>query len=328
VKREMAIGSETDAGGRWSVDHLLLDQDGVPTLIEVKRSSDTRIRREVVGQLLEYAANAGRYWSPDQIREAFVTTHGSEDAAIEALELLLDEVEIDADAYWAIVGDNLAHGRLRMIFLADRIPSELTRIIEFLNTSMREVEVLGVEVRRYQGGDGQTILAPRVLGQTQRAADGRPPTRERTWDRESFVQELGTRCGPDALGVAHRILEWFDAHDPALRAWFGRGPQSGSFFPMLDLDDGRPFSTFSLWTYGKVEIQFQYMSLRPFHDVTGRHPLLHRLNAIDGVELDPQRLTKRPSFLVATLATGDRLDRFLEVIDWAYAQVTAAAGRS
>ena len=30
----------------------------MPTLVEVKRSSDTRIRREVVGQMLHYAANA------------------------------------------------------------------------------------------------------------------------------------------------------------------------------------------------------------------------------------------------------------------------------
>ena len=50
-------------GGRWLVDRLFLDQDGVPTLVEVKRSSDTRIRREVVGQLLEYAANATKKYT-------------------------------------------------------------------------------------------------------------------------------------------------------------------------------------------------------------------------------------------------------------------------
>lgn len=37
------------------MDHLFVDQDAIPTLVEVKRSSDTRIRREVVGQLLEYS---------------------------------------------------------------------------------------------------------------------------------------------------------------------------------------------------------------------------------------------------------------------------------
>src|SRR5215207_1256434 len=55
VGRETALPDDEDAAGRWSVDHLFLDQDAVPTLVEVKRSSDTRIRREVVGQMLDYA---------------------------------------------------------------------------------------------------------------------------------------------------------------------------------------------------------------------------------------------------------------------------------
>jgi len=38
-----------------------LDQDAIPTIVEVKRSTDTRIRREVVGQMLGYAANAVVY---------------------------------------------------------------------------------------------------------------------------------------------------------------------------------------------------------------------------------------------------------------------------
>jgi hypothetical protein len=43
VQREIAIGDEPDASSRWSLDHPFLDEDGVPTLVEVKRSSDTRI---------------------------------------------------------------------------------------------------------------------------------------------------------------------------------------------------------------------------------------------------------------------------------------------
>src|SRR3954454_8385238 len=37
-----------------SLDHLFVDGDGIPVLVEVKRSSDTRIRREVVAQMLDY----------------------------------------------------------------------------------------------------------------------------------------------------------------------------------------------------------------------------------------------------------------------------------
>lgn len=59
VSREWGVPREEGGGGHWSLDHLFLDQEGVPTLVEVKRSSDTRLRREVVGQMLDYA----REWS-------------------------------------------------------------------------------------------------------------------------------------------------------------------------------------------------------------------------------------------------------------------------
>jgi len=51
ISREFGVPGEEQGGDRWSLDHLFLDQDGIPTLVEVKRSTDTRIRREVVGQM-------------------------------------------------------------------------------------------------------------------------------------------------------------------------------------------------------------------------------------------------------------------------------------
>ena len=67
----MAVPGEQDGSGRWSLDHLFLDQDAIPTLVEVKRSSDTRIRREVIGQMLDYAANAVAYWPVEEIKAKF-----------------------------------------------------------------------------------------------------------------------------------------------------------------------------------------------------------------------------------------------------------------
>ena len=71
VSREAGIPGESDGGDRWSLDHLFLDQDGVPTLVEVKRSSDTRLRREVVGQMLDYAANGVAHWPLEQLQALF-----------------------------------------------------------------------------------------------------------------------------------------------------------------------------------------------------------------------------------------------------------------
>src|SRR5215471_7294841 len=74
VKREAGVPDRSDGADRWGLDHLFLDQSGIPTLIEVKRSSDTRIRREYVGQMLDYAANAVLYWPVETIRQRFEKT--------------------------------------------------------------------------------------------------------------------------------------------------------------------------------------------------------------------------------------------------------------
>ena len=73
VAREPGVPGEEGGSGRWSLDHLFLDQAGIPTLVEVKRSSDTRARREVVAQMLDYAAKAVVYWPAEQIREPLRT---------------------------------------------------------------------------------------------------------------------------------------------------------------------------------------------------------------------------------------------------------------
>ena len=68
VAREMAVPDPDGLGDRWSLDHLYLDQDGIPTFVECKRATDTRIRREVVAQMLDYAANGLKHWSMDRLR--------------------------------------------------------------------------------------------------------------------------------------------------------------------------------------------------------------------------------------------------------------------
>jgi hypothetical protein len=68
VRREAGVPDQEGGGSRWSVDRLFIDQDAVPTLVEVKRSDDTRIRREVVGQMLDSAANGVVYWPAGQLR--------------------------------------------------------------------------------------------------------------------------------------------------------------------------------------------------------------------------------------------------------------------
>jgi hypothetical protein len=67
VKREIPVPDPSSGGDRCSIDFFLVDQLGMPTFVESKRFADTRSRREVIGQMLEYAANGQYYWERDDL---------------------------------------------------------------------------------------------------------------------------------------------------------------------------------------------------------------------------------------------------------------------
>lgn len=147
VKREAGVADSEDAADRWSLDHLFLDAQGVPTLVEVKRSSDTRARREVVAQMLDYAANAIAFWKVESLHAWFEAEceRGNIGSAAK-LEAACGVT--DPDSYWEMVRTNLAADRIRLVFVSDEIAPELRSIVEFLNRQMSETEVLAIEVKQ------------------------------------------------------------------------------------------------------------------------------------------------------------------------------------
>ncbi len=170
VDRETGVPDRDGGGARWALDHLFLDQDGVPTLVEIKRASDTRARREVVAQMLDYAANAISWWRVDELTRIFeLNCQASGISAQARLALLLNTEQPDVEAFWRSVQANLASGRIRMVFVADQIAPELERIVEFLNEQMNPATVAALELRPFNNG-ADRILAPRLIGVTARAA--------------------------------------------------------------------------------------------------------------------------------------------------------------
>jgi hypothetical protein len=207
VKREKMIPAEDGGSGRWSVDHLFVDQDGIPTLVEVKRQSDTRLRREVVGQMLDYAANAVVYWPVEQLRAEF--EQGCAAIGANPEEEIRDRLALDGDAeiLWQRVKTNLQAGRIRMLFVADRIPAELRRIVEFLNEQMDPAEVLALELRQFQG-EGLRTIVPMLYGQTEEAQQKKRVQASRQWDEASILAEIERRHGAEALSTAKQIVAW------------------------------------------------------------------------------------------------------------------------
>lgn len=328
ITREADVPDSADGGGRWSVDHLFLDQDAVPTLVEVKRSTDSRIRREVVGQMLDYAANAVVYWPVEKLRTAFEARCARQglDSEVELARVLADGA--DAEAFWQQAKTNLQAGRVRLVFVADVIPPELRRVVEFLNEQMDPAEVLAIEVRQYIAG-GLRTLVPSVVGQTAEAQQrkgtsgaGASAAGGRQWDEGTFFADLLRTSGPDITQAGRDVLAW--AHAKPLRVWWGKGQRAGSFVPVYD-HGSEPYQLFSLWSSGTIEVQFQWLALRPvFSDEARRRGLLERLNVIPGVAIPPDALRRRPNVPLRAFVDRAARTQLLAAFDWCIDEIRAA----
>ena len=219
VTREKGIAETSDSSERWSVDHLLIDQDAIPTLVEVKQGSNSDLKRNVVGQLLVYAAHAALTWTADELRQTFENEGQEKDfrPLDKISELLGTDSEPDANAFWQKVETNLAAQRMRLLFVADRIPDPLVRVVEFLNRQMPDIEVLAIEIKQFRGESSETLV-PRVIGRTAVSpvqATGIAGARTKL-TRDSFLKKLPNS---QAFEVAEKLLRQASGSRAIL--WYG-----------------------------------------------------------------------------------------------------------
>lgn len=307
VKREHGVPDRDAGHDRWSVDHLFVDQDAVPTLVEVKRSSDTRIRREVVGQMLDYAANGVRYWPAADLLAAYEgTQRGLGNDPLEGVVGLTEDPEATVEAFFVRVVDNLRAGRIRMVFVADLIPKELRAIVEFLNEQLNPAEVLAVEVKQYRatGYDG-LVIVPAVYGRTAAATQKAGVGRTRR-SRDELIE----RSLPATREAMKRLLELADD-----RGFLTKETPAGL---LLRSQKGESLANLYLSTWDAVDVPIKPLRERGWAKAADE--LHNRLQALTPKPLTPSApsvpttdvVARWDSFQTVVLGVADLYDRAAE----------------
>jgi hypothetical protein len=281
VRREAPVADLEDGGGRWSLDHLYVDAEAIPTLVEVKRSSDTRARREVVAQMLDYAASTRTSFTAD-VMSTWVEASADAKGSTGADELSKTLGVEDADAFWQDVARNLEAQRFRLIFVSDSVPRELRKIIEFLNDQMTQTDVRAIEIKQYVDDhrEHQTVV-PRVIGNTE-ASKRTKRAVSKAMTRETLLAELSER-DPADVAAAEALLEWAELH-PKLNVRWNAAADIGLVTGGSGL--------LRIWAEGTLEVKAWTMRrLDPAWDDDGRvDELMTQLEKIDGVVLKRHRL--------------------------------------
>lgn len=226
------IGREisTPAG---PLDYLFISPRGLLTLVEAKLWRNPQARREVVGQILDYAKELSRWSYDDLDARARECSGKSLWRLVSACGERLEEPRfVDA------VCRNLRAGRFLLLIVGDGIREEMERLAEFLqSTPQLRFTLALVELQLYRlGHDGGLLVMPVVVGRTSEvvravvrvassetaqvdvslelANDPVEETspRRRVLSYDEFFQELaGAKISPAGLAAARKIYEDFEA---------------------------------------------------------------------------------------------------------------------
>jgi len=260
VKREMPVPDPGSGQSRWAIDFVLLDQSAIPTFVECKRFADTRSRREVVAQMLEYAANGHYYWSGDTLRVFAERTAQGEGLSLEeALQRLGPDEELSAEEFFERAEENLRQGRVRLVFFLEEASFELKSIVDFLNRQMERTEVLLVEARQYEL-EGITVVVPTLFGYTEEARRVKrsAPTgaARRRWDEGMFFEAVAEDLGGEEFEAIRAVYD--TVRSGGLEVTWGTGRYRGSF--NVKAPDICPRSFFTVWSDGGLTLNFAWLN--------------------------------------------------------------------
>lgn len=297
------------------IDLLAFTANGDIAIIECKLAANAEIKRKVIGQVLEYAANLWEM-TYEELDAAVCIRMGNN--LSELVKTAVKDSNWDEEAFRAKVAATLESGNFILIIVVDEISDELIRIVRFINVCGNPAfEFAALEMRRFQA-ENTEMLVPRVFGSARSRKSKVDPTASGQWDETTFFGELRKRSGEDAYLAAQKILVW--AKNQA-RVWWGKGKQSGSFVPILNHKE-IIHQLFAVYTYGRVEVYFYWYALKPpFDSEVKRRELLEKLNQIEGIDIPGDAISRRPSISLVELAKQGTVDQFLEIFDWFVAEI-------
>jgi len=257
IKREMPVPDPATGSDRWSIDFFFADQSAMPTFVECKRFADARSRREVIGQMFDYAANGHYYWNKGDMRNLAENSASRKHLALdEAVRNLRPDDDLGTDEFFQRVEDNLREGQVRLVFFLEQSPVELRSVVEFLNKQMERCEVLIVEARQYIY-EGTEIVVPMLFGYTEAARQLKRTVTvttgsRRKWDQDSFLADARARLDEMGVGALQQLYDACKAFCDEIR--WGTGTSTGSFNPVISAIC--PRSILTAFADGRLSINF------------------------------------------------------------------------
>jgi hypothetical protein len=302
-------------------DLLYVDETGRLTIVETKLRKNAEARREVVGQILEYAAQTVG-WSASHVETKANAFLSSLDCPVEyrsltfqsAMERFLENAASprrSAFSYQTFLTEieaKLKDGQIRLVIAIDEPPEPLLRIVEFVNHFSEHFDLYLFQLKRFRD-DATTsnIFVPAMFGRVTATSD---KAKGEVWNEQRFtsaVQELKDNVLADAIIAVYD--EFRRLTDVPL---WGTGKTYGSFNLVVHAHNHR-VNLASITSTGLLYISFGALAAHGFTEVLDT--LAAELRSIPGLSLPSDLSRKYPSLGPDVLKDGGRRARIVAAIE-------------
>jgi hypothetical protein len=280
-----------------SVDLLGIDTKGSIYIIETKLARNPEIKREVIGQVWEYAAFM-KGQSVNWLNEIVVKqTKGTLE------QNFVDVSNLDMERFMQNLQDNMEDGTFRMFIIVDKGNPTLQRTINFINDKTEAgIEIHALELRYFNDKEGTEILVPHVYAAKKPVID-KP---RGYWTKEKFFEEADKYI-PDEK-TRQTLRDLFEFGNKIGTVEFGAGRTTGTFSVSLKHKDSREKLFFISY-----KSQFTWF---PFKEMV-RHGInrelvlsyIKELKSL-GFELDKESIERTPTFDISLLNDEEQFNKF------------------
>lgn len=192
------------------IDVLLLSLQGYLTIVETKLWRNPEARRQVVGQLVDYAKDVSQWSFEDlerKVREYSRSRYKRDDGIIASLKKLQEIDESEEAIITDTITRNLRNGRFLLLVVGDGIRESVEAMADYLQqTPQLHFTLALVELQIYElndGAKGSQLIIPQVVARTREITravvrvegtgiiveKGTPPVKDKLRDKVTSLSE-------------------------------------------------------------------------------------------------------------------------------------------
>lgn len=238
--------------GIGPADVVAVDLESGLTLVECKLASNPQIRREIIGQILDYASRLWQMSVEDFDAQWVVRTGHS---------LFADPEE--SAGLRRLLEESLSAGLFRIVLAVDVINDDLRRIVEYLNSiTLPSVAVIAVVYARSQHGDVEVLIHHTYGGELAEAKTSRQQATRPRWTVDEYFEWLREN-DQGAIPSAEVLISAFQQGEFEVEGGRATKPSLSVKANLLSLGRKWPVAFYAYEHGATVEVRFEDLMSTP-----------------------------------------------------------------